>query len=73
MKFLAVGSGGEECAIIKSLIKKHDVYCLSSSINPVIQENVIEYFLAGSGLNTKLLNIIKTKKLMIIPKRKRKV
>ena len=66
MKFLVVGSGGRESAIIKSLTKKHDVYCLSSSINPAIQENVVEYFLMGSGLYTKLLNIIKTKKIDIV-------
>ena len=44
MKFLVIGSGGRECAIVNSLCRNHDVYCLSNKENPLISDKVIKSF-----------------------------
>ena len=43
MKFLVVGSGGREHAIIKKLIENHTVGCVSTWINPGIK-SIVSYY-----------------------------
>ena len=45
MKFLVIGSGGREHAIIKNLVKTHIVDCIGEWVNPGIHSIVSEYYI----------------------------
>ena len=66
MKFLVIGSGGRECAIVNSLCRNHDVYCLSNKENPLISDKVIKSFTYKSTMYSQLKKVISDNNIDIV-------
>ena len=56
MKYLVLGSGGRENAIIKSLLKHNIVDCMSDKLNPGIN-NIVRRYHSVKNYRDELINI----------------
>jgi len=65
MKFLVVGSGGREHAIIKKLTENHTVECISTWINPGIH-SIVSYYHITVNIIQDIITICKKSKPDIV-------